>query len=921
MEGLKLRLVFQDRNILSKSQRKEGLKRSWILMKPHHDTISDFAAYLLYVFDLDDACPHGLVLSMDGFALPPFESTSILKDNDIICVKKKQGVTNDVLQVCDGKNTCELEGIGDEQPANAGMKLLANEEFELETGGYGSESEEDDPDDGEDELLVDDKPEKKTVSKKRKASEKLQNSKRKRNKLASSIERSVAQEDVQNDVQLEPNESSHQLCVLPKKSPVQEDLLSEQDKPDNSSAPEIDDRTNNITTPSKNKRRKKNNLAKNRVHSGAQEEVQNDVQIEQNDSSHQLCVLPQKSPFREDKSSESEQDEPDYSSTPENDEKTNNIATPAEKKRSCEIKENDKRSVVSSGTLSRVQKSTRRSAQRKKMKRRWLREHANDGEKEIQENGKRSVDSSGMPDGVQKSISRSARRKKSQKRQLREHATNGEETPLIKTDNQRSSSKVETKYNEEHQQADESSNDEENTVVPVVISPGHIRFEPLRKVNADQPTQSLQYEAPMNTFQWNGTTSKKKGQKWGKENNTFCKRNDQKTLNQDSSEVLAIEEERPTKVTIDFEKLQPCTTLPKEGDQVAYRLLELSSSWTPELCSFRVGKVLKYNPVSDRITLIQVPEYPIVSEKNGDEESEAQPEPETSIYAEDGSLEIEYSSLVDVRILKLGNSNTSKTDTAGVSQVTMRDQNNASSFRANSYEKTRSPVKVNGKSKWDELSEGFSPEEIQMAQENGWNKKWTKPAKHINFNVGRAFGGKNGASRSWNNSNTRKAVGGQNGASSSWNNSNTRKAFGGQNGASSSWNNSNTRKAFGGQNGASSLWNKSNTAKAVGGQNGASSSWHNSNTAKAVGGQDAASSSWHNSIMETQTPTQENGKGDAWDEIAKTLNAKKAQLSQEDNWNKNREGESSSRSSWSNRGLRGSALGPTIARLRSQNEL
>lgn len=62
----------------------------------------------------------------------------------------------------------------------------------------------------------------------------------------------------------------------------------------------------------------------------------------------------------------------------------------------------------------------------------------------------------------------------------------------------------------------------------------------------------------------------------------------------------------------------------------------------------------------------------------------------------------------------------------------------------------------------------------------------------------------------------------------------------------------------------------------------------------------------------------ENGKVGAWDEISQALNAKKAELSQEDGWGKN---DDSVRSSWSSRPWRGSALGPTMALLRAQSEL
>lgn len=60
----------------------------------------------------------------------------------------------------------------------------------------------------------------------------------------------------------------------------------------------------------------------------------------------------------------------------------------------------------------------------------------------------------------------------------------------------------------------------------------------------------------------------------------------------------------------------------------------------------------------------------------------------------------------------------------------------------------------------------------------------------------------------------------------------------------------------------------------------------------------------------------ENGRSNPWADISRALSVKKAQLSQEIQWGK---GESSGTGSWSRRALRGSALGPTMALLRSQN--
>ncbi|PON64280.1 Coilin [Parasponia andersonii] len=635
MEGMRLRVVFEDRQILSKSQRTEGLKRSWVLLKPHHHTISDLSAHLLHVFDLDQACPDGLVLSdasvygsiefegfvglgpqksdgfrVEGFVLPPFESTSILKEKDIIRLKKKRGPCTDIVRVRDGRKSNEEEEALEKLPVHEGMKLLANEEFENESGGYQSEAEEGELEKLVDKSHVDDIPEKNRVSKKRKASKKLKrsNDRRKRNKLSTV-------EDVQNDVQPEQNGSSHQHS-LPEKSPVKNDMSSDtHSEPDNLSTPEIDERTDNINT-----------------------------------------------------------------------------STPS-KPSSCQLQENGKKSLASSHTSGGVGKLPSRSTRRKKAKRQWLREQAKIRENELPQ------------------------------------------TQSIKTVNQQSSGKDNCKFAEEHGQ--DKCNYEGDDIVPVVVRPGHIRFESLEKdVTADADEAIQPYKISAVNFQWNGITSKKKGQKWGKEKTAFYKRSDQKKLNPESSDVLVnVEEPSTVNVHVDFDKLKPCTAMPQIGDKVAYRLVELSASWTPELSSFRVGKVSNYDPKSDKITLVQVPDYPIVFEER-DEESAVQPN--VSLYGEDGSLEIDYSSLADVRIIKYGNgtsvaaksvtnavcpaSNTAKSVTNGVLQ--------ASSSRLMSTEETkaRSPIQENGKvNAWDEICEALNAKKAQLSQEDNWNKKKSSP--------------------------------------------------------------------------------------------------------------------------------------------------------------------------------------------------
>lgn len=65
------------------------------------------------------------------------------------------------------------------------------------------------------------------------------------------------------------------------------------------------------------------------------------------------------------------------------------------------------------------------------------------------------------------------------------------------------------------------------------------------------------------TFQWNGITSKKKGQKWGMEKTPHSRKSDYKDLNPELPETLGSEKEIPVDDPIDFNKLELCTTLPE----------------------------------------------------------------------------------------------------------------------------------------------------------------------------------------------------------------------------------------------------------------------------------------------------------------------------------------------------------------------
>ncbi|KDP26679.1 hypothetical protein JCGZ_17837 [Jatropha curcas] len=583
METVRLRLEFDQ--VLSKSQKSLNLKRCWILLKPQHRTISDLSDYLLHAFDLQNDFPNGLLLSMEGFALPPFESTSILKDKDIIRVEKNGSVSTEIVMVGDGVNSLEVVEIVETQPVVAGMNLLANEEFEKESGGYQSEEVEDEPKQVEDAVHVENSPEVKTVTKKRKASKELKSPKRKKKRSSSNEKRVLAVE-----------ENGKQNGTL--------------------SAAKVDERIK---------------------------------------SSQALPTA----------------------------------------KRLSQHQENGNGSVDASPTPDQTKKLPSRSARRKKAKRIYLRRKLKAEREELQRRQLhvKSDEQSSEEDsqGFSQESDEEGNREVSE--QMPERETN--------------------KLEEDPQQPDQDG-DEEEDVVPIVIRPGHIRFEPLSTVGSNQAVE--QNQIPLETFRWNGITSKKKGQKWGKEKITSWKGNDYKNVNQECSKMLNIEA-RHVHDRINFEKLEYYTTLPKEGDVIAYRLLKLSSSWTPELSSYGVGKISRYEIEKNRVGLVPVPKYPMIPEEEmGDDTSgglsEAYP------CARDGSLWIDFSSLCEVRLISQGNLKSVKSVAAGVDGG---DQDNRSNLRNDN--ENHASVQENGAvDAWEQINQALNAKKAELSQEDNWNK-------------------------------------------------------------------------------------------------------------------------------------------------------------------------------------------------------
>ncbi|KAL3511354.1 hypothetical protein ACH5RR_030755 [Cinchona calisaya] len=659
METTRLRLEFKDEEgILSQSQKSEGLKRCWILLKPHiHKTIADVTTYILHAFQLHPSCPHGLILYMDGFVLPPFESTTILKDKDVIRVRKK-GMTLAV----EGKDPInlieELEAV-EKQPVNTGALLLANEEFEKETGGYQSDEPQDESEQEDEKEVAGDSSEEEdeqledtlhnssqgiATSKKRKALEKLRGSKKKK-------QRTEEQGSIENAVPADQIEKSPQDGVL-----AAEGSIHKQEKA------------------SKLKRKNK---------------------------------------------SENAEPGPGNVATSPNIKSSDNQT----QKNGEEIKE------ASGGT----KKLPSRSARRKKAKRRWIREMA-----KIQKR-----DGISQPNEFQNWKKKPARAERKKYNNWKHNPANldGKEDDgqpkgllYLKQWSGKDASNNKRKPEEANQNGSvsEQSNQKkslDNEVVPVVIRPGHIRFEPSENDQAVKQNQVLK-----EPFRWNGITSKRKGQKWGSEKKSFGRRNDYRDDNREHPVILSVPKEIHLNGPIDFEKLPLLCDMPKAGDVIGYRLLELSSTWTPELSPFRVGHVAWCSSKTTKLILMPVPGYPVIS-KNSDEEPDQQPD--NSLYKEDGSLEIDFTALIDVRVVKDGNEGPAETGEpneapAATENATLSEQpgNNKKQTDAtapgtrelNRGKQINTSGTENGGNIWEQLSEALNAKKEELSQGNSWDK-------------------------------------------------------------------------------------------------------------------------------------------------------------------------------------------------------
>ncbi|XP_059280602.1 coilin [Lycium ferocissimum] len=738
MEGVRLRLSFKDPNILSELQKSEGFKKSWLLLKPQqHTTISDLSSYLINNFQLHDSCPNGILLSMDGFVLPPFESTCILDDKDIVSVKKKGGhlavegnnEPNVVLAVerNNGPNVVENLQIVEKQPVMGGPLLLANEAFDHGAGGYESIDSEEPEDESEKEEEAEPKEDTShqenaaagnAISKKRKASETLPNSKKKEHC---------------SDVKEKLDEQTEKQQDLTSKKRKISDSNNEDKENSKENAESGED--NHITPSTK----KNDELRKNSV--------------ENIEASPNSGATKKEGPSR-------------------------SARRKASKRRWLREMAKIKNAGAESEGL-----------------RNWkeLQAKSGKGEPSRQPKGRVNDEANGQSMGH--------RNWKQQNTKANKEEVTGQPKGLLYCKQlfgeDKNSDTIQEKLAEEKSKSCGQScqnSDTEDEVVPVEVRPGHIRFEPLGKEQG-----SKQSQVEVESFRWNGMMSKKKGQKWGQEkvsfsqkddspgsnnerpdmtmnrqrqkwgqekdsfsqkndslgsnkentemmnhkrqkwgqeNVSFSHKNDSLDSNKEHPEMVNGEKEPHFHQSVDFNTLPFLSAQPKEGLVIAYRLLELSSTWTPEVSSYRVGKISRYNSEANKVLLIPVAEFPVIST----EDDESSKQPDSSIYNEDGSLEIDFSALLEVRVVN------STPDQAGVPGGVIEGSaaNESIPVLGSSKNKTETPAtgagEVNngkqtestpsengGVNLWEQFNETLKSKKAEIAQESSWGK--TKKAE------------------------------------------------------------------------------------------------------------------------------------------------------------------------------------------------
>ncbi|KAF1869387.1 hypothetical protein Lal_00022697 [Lupinus albus] len=178
-----LRVIFEEDVMLSKSRKKEGLNRCWVLLKhKEHCIVSHFSSHLLSTFNLHHTSSNGIVLSMDSFVLQPFDvqrKGSISTDDNpalLPCAPNGGSINLPKLLAIEGfqgeDGLCKtvLQEDESDQLEEDAVNVESNAKSEKRKASKKLKSQEDENDQLEDDAV---NVESNVISKKRKASKKL----------------------------------------------------------------------------------------------------------------------------------------------------------------------------------------------------------------------------------------------------------------------------------------------------------------------------------------------------------------------------------------------------------------------------------------------------------------------------------------------------------------------------------------------------------------------------------------------------------------------------------------------------------------------------------------------------------------------------------------------------------------------------
>lgn len=496
-KSVRIRLCFEEPGMLRKAQVDQGLAKSWYLINADVLSVGQLAARIEHDYRLRVTCPHGIVLEMCDFVLPPAQSTRILQDFDLVSVRRKQdGVSREQSKEL-ATNSVSIDG------EEVGL-LLAPDEFEKEEGGYQSEHSGDEDSEfsfGSGKKVKGDANGLKKLRAKESSGKKRKRPIQTQDNIFVSPPKS---EKKTKKLQLEPSERNKQKSSGKKKRNKlgHGDQGSSEILPLQLDMPEALPRSEPIDdVPAKAKKKKKRELA---------EQTGIDTNTRDRSEPKEIALEARPSKERKVKSRKETEDLERPHMKAVSEEGTHHRSS---RRHGDEL---------DAAIESRLQKLTPEAGREGKKSRK--RQDANlvnyDQEsppKKSEVKGKGGNDSHPeQSDALEKRPSRSARRKKAKRRWLREQAqlqnnasSKKDDIKAIQTQNTKPPDTSDSGYSEEDSEVEEASAEEE--ILPRVVAPGHIRFdhyEDERDEGHCTATVALSYPQ---------VKCKQQGQAWGQE--------------------------------------------------------------------------------------------------------------------------------------------------------------------------------------------------------------------------------------------------------------------------------------------------------------------------------------------------------------------------------------------------------------------